>query len=777
MSAQLVIWTALPNGRSAKAGKPLQLSVLVSPRLITTSGSDGTLADFPDFQNWPAKVANIKFSVEFQGLPAITVSPVSAAPPSALWTALFKTSTRVHSYVFDDLTSRHIRSFPLKLVKAFLKQQYQIVATQSPADLPTLRFLGLYPGAAGVANFRAMAIDGNQARLAALLDPILAANKAVPAQALLGFGTQAVPMEFVEVRLFHQFLLKSPHVPGPLPTPQLDFHQAVSGLNKYPGLMRMLGLVFDLEIPLPSPLPASSKVRVTPLGLQLQAGSQNSPPWTQYVFIAAANVFQPAPGPGSLISNGMLALNLQDYEVVALDVDGAAVKAMDFAVSQERAGAHQSSDSPQQAGVPSLRSAGFSVALTDRAVRLVETLQRATDNNTLIQANPANTAAVFFAEDLVRGFRIDVLDSHTGQWHSLCRRDGTYTFLDTNTTVTISDEGVVSLGVTETTDQSSPSPDLRLHETLFQWPGWSLVAPRPGAAAGTALPPPPPPPPADLRLSTTFTPQNGSLPRLRFGWQYQLRIRAADLAGNSLPFSQPTPNLYSLPPQPIVYQRFEPVAAPMVVLRKALSPTDTPGESFERLVIRSNYNRAFAGPSERHLAPPKVSELMAETHGMFDTATGVDPNATNLVNKDGSFAPGAVHPEAQLLLPYLPDPISRGAALSGTNPGPALLTAWSGAGRPDGVVDRAGFAAGAARLAALPPADQGIRTAGRGRPEQPGPDDPVQPAGLCGRSAGIGLAARRFHGVIPLAGKAAPRSARSRSRNTPEQRAAMDPPR
>ena len=52
MSIRNIMWTALPNGFNA-AGDKLKLSVLVSPRLVT-NGPAGTLAEFPDFLDWPA---------------------------------------------------------------------------------------------------------------------------------------------------------------------------------------------------------------------------------------------------------------------------------------------------------------------------------------------------------------------------------------------------------------------------------------------------------------------------------------------------------------------------------------------------------------------------------------------------------------------------------------------------------------------------------------------------------------------------------------------------
>jgi len=120
-------------------------------------------------------------------------------------------------------------------------------------------------------------------------------------------------------------------------------------------------------------------------------------------------------------------------------------------------------------------------------------------------------------------------------------------------------------------------------------------------------------------LQTSFTAQKGSLPRLRFGALYQFRARAVDLAGNSFAPDAVLDEIYNLPQQPTPYLRYEPIAAPAIVLRQLLDPILTPGESGNRIVIRSNFNSHIAALSERHIAPPKTTIEMAETHGMLDT--------------------------------------------------------------------------------------------------------------------------------------------------------------
>ena len=65
---------------------------------------------------------------------------------------------------------------------------------------------------------------------------------------------------------------------------------------------------------------------------------------------------------------------------------------------------------------------------------------------------------------------------------------------------------------------------------------------------------------------------------------------------------------------PRPYLRWEPVPAPALVAKAAF----TTGEQPAALVVRAG----DAATSERHIAPPKATQMEAETAGLFDTAIG-----------------------------------------------------------------------------------------------------------------------------------------------------------
>jgi hypothetical protein len=695
MSIRNIMWTALPNGFNA-TGDHLKLSILMSPRLVTDNGVDGTLAQFPDFLDWPSVVSHLHFRVEFQGGPSVTVAPIVEVGfpslDSAAWKALFDTHTPVKSYAFENKYGLGVRSFPTKRVFAYLKQQYQAIAVISPAAKPNFFQLGLDPAAGGGANFGSLVLNIQlQEALDRQINSILKESGAVPSD------TGSPLMDFYQVRLMHSSLSKVVLNPDktrkPLPPqqpPDVDFHRAIAAMGQYQKVMRALGIAIDVEVPVAG-VPPASNVRVTP-SLEGQPAMR---PWTAYRLDAPARQFFAATAAGGDVSTGMLLLSGTDqYEVVEVDLDGAAEKALDFAFNVSRIAFQETKstiDTPQQYGLPSLRSAGFSCARTGRASRLVSTFHGAQQNNNAITANPTNPNVVLHADEVTRGYRVDVWSSLTGTWHSLCQREGTYKFLNGPLNRNFSDEGFVTVSTTQSADGSTT--DLRLPESMFHWKGWSLAARRPGRTIGSDSTPADPANPATtaFRLETNFTVTPGSLPRLRFGALYQFRLRAVDLAANSLPFNALLDDVFNLPPQPVPYLRYEPVAPPVMVLRQPLGLDTTPGESVERIVIRSNYNTHIAAISERHMVSPQGIAEMVERHGMLDTPAGPPDKALYnlLAARDGTFNTDPAHPdkpvphpEPEVKLPYLPDPFAPGAAfrsLPGTVAGSVWKTAFSGA--------------------------------------------------------------------------------------------------
>ena len=524
-------------------------------------------------------------------------------------------------------------------------------------------------------------------------------------------GVTPAQLLFLEYQVAKQ-LLRAPLQRVPPKAEPLDFHQIVSHLGEYPAVMRRLGLVLDFLVNADtSKLPPSSNIWVRPI-VDANAARQYISPRSRYQFDVGAGTFRLISMKSSddtLVRDGCLRLGLSTFDVVPGDVEGSAEKIEKFA--QLVLNAAPTLDQQNDGGLPALRSGGLAVAQTDRdlwlnaVVTILNKLQCSLEDERQDKNFPPDrrgTSLQLGLEHCVRGLRVDVRElfeaGPPGPWRSLCFRKGQYLVGPNHVAIPNmpEDEGWVSIGSMKPTIPT-PSPTLLIYESLFRWNGWSLSATRPGKTSdkeslNQAASSP------RINMQVHFDPVPGTLPKLRFGRHYQFRARVVDLAGNSL-----TVNEFPDLPNDLVtnvhdgfYDRLEPVGSPIVLLKYPLLGPPTaacpqgqplaPGESVERLVIRTTNVEGggpAAGPgnqfSARHVAPPQVSQELAEAHGMFDDpSTGkFRPDAYGIMTgKDGTFSTSAgsvpgfgadgkplfehVHPEESVTVPYLPDPLAAG---------------------------------------------------------------------------------------------------------------------
>ena len=466
---------------------------------------------------------------------------------------------------------------------------------------------------------------------------------------------------------------------------QVDFHQMISALGNYPQLLRRLGLLVDLRLEaadLPDSAPAASaRIRVTPTLPAASPPPEGVPavarvdvvPDTAYVsqdvpgagpvFAAAHRTPDPLAPPGA-VPTGLMPLPESVFRLEQVDVDGAALKAVNTAATVYQPAsteAEQPLHQPDAVGLPALRTGGLLLVQTDRATALQGGFAKALDANAAVERGDSTT---LYAEDLVRGHRLDILDTTTGTWRSLHQRVESVTAERYAGNIPpVLGEGFVQLTLAGPLTPPGAAPDphaeVYVHETIVTWDGWSLSVPRVGASLSRdpRAPDPDVPesqparvandPETSMGLSVTAASAPGTLPRLRFGRGYRVRMRTVDLAGHGPTLEEadhwlalPAAATPALPAQTATaYLRFEPLPAPAVVPAVPFGE----GSSLLRLVIRSNGDdpRAWAdafnadhGPDSasphpeyegfdhRHLAPPKASFELAERHGKFDPVMG-----------------------------------------------------------------------------------------------------------------------------------------------------------
>ena len=592
-----VIFTALPNGVH-ESGDFLRLTVLVTPRLSTSGLRKLTRARFPAFANWPETLADMKFAALFDGAPVVSVEaeldPDSAAADPATWDLLFgRTSVRAGG--FTDLSTRRVLSVPVATVSQSVLDLYTKLAETFPTAFPPVTIGPLADladelGTLGVKDHHYPELDkrigeerGPNGKKGRYLD-----RSSIPA-------SRRQQLAFVETyRFYDRPGSRDPLGPNVAPPPPMvdkttyDFHAFVAFCGDYPKLLRPLGLAIDLLVKLDPAIPRAGRVRVdvgAPAAFERWMTAEAARPWTRYRITDRRFLAEPREKGGDLV-DGMLRLESQEnFLVNQIDVDGSALKTADFAGNVRQVRDHlagqERSMTQDASSVPALRSAGFTIARDARAKSLVRLLDKAADHDA---NHTSGVAAELSAEDVNRGYRLDVEDSRRpNRWLSLHRRTGTYKVEPEGGGAPVPlpinpDEAYVK----EASASSVPGKDdLYVHEALLGWEGWSLAAKRPGLAiTNMGAEEIPSDNKTSFLLTTEFQATLGTLPRLRYGRRYRFRVRAVDLAGNSVPDKDVVPSHVT---EAHTFRRFDPVPSPAVVPRLPF----TEGESLMRMVIRS----------------------------------------------------------------------------------------------------------------------------------------------------------------------------------------------
>lgn len=728
MKEQRIIWTLLPKGRDTDKA---YLSAFISPRLMSDEKAQGlgypVLSGFSDWENWAAIAKNLAFRLRFSNGSVIDATATSRSEINEqLWLDLFPSNSFVREFKFPTyLTLQPIVSYPVYEVYDDIKAIYSGVGGKSLNKKPVfsspdpkennkeyqefLKPLEKLTTDKGTEDLNRkfsskmnsqLNVKGTQA--SSLNKQFRSFDKTKTSE--YGFTSETEKNFFLLNRYYNRAKsikdiskggnISYKPVPKRLPEPKIDFHEVIAGLSDFPKLMRMLGIVIDLEIPISSVPSSATWVQIESVWGRRPANPINRDTFCKTAISLSGNDFQAATNPelGSKtdVQNGMLKLNDENlFKIVGLDVDGAGLKIIqlartllpfsnipnkpemyatndDFALNQANINGIvkgppskyylQDLGEEKEQPLPALRSNGITLTKQERA-RYVEAMidRMALANKTAIENNQP---PLFYAEDLLRGYRVDVKDTSDGSWKSLCERVGKYNI--GNNSFELIDEGYLkSASMSREVADSNTNisdQDTYLHEAVFTWFGWSLVADKPGKtitqntydSSGNPLKTPreevrhtdESKPETEFGIITKFKPKPGSLPKLRFGNTYRFRIRTVDLAGNSLASTTQNDSNASAP---IVYNRFEPVSSPVIMPRKAF----TEGESLEVMVIRSNhdksafdyYNQAYIKDitnkkyyesyfheNDRHVVPPKSAQNMAEHHKAFDSAMGLNKN-------------------------------------------------------------------------------------------------------------------------------------------------------
>ncbi|MCU1574739.1 MAG: hypothetical protein JWO93_2821 [Micrococcaceae bacterium] len=589
---QTVQWILLPGGLTADG--QLAASVFIAPRL--RPDGQATLADFPDFADWPQTLAGLDLRIVRPDGETEAPLTVAMSAESAYWTSIFTSDTAVRPFRFDDLADRPLISYPVAEVLAHLRNRWATLAFQARDDLPItsrnaapigpppdgpgdqrrfnlvdhfselrqVLFRGLYEGVSDSTEFSGRlrgVLDGASAEARVLR----AAHHSTMQPLIRPFGAGGTPTDaFASLAGFHA----RPSAEQPREFPgsrdqvrdQLaqahDFHHLLSVLGDHPALMGALGLVLDLTIR-PDFVPVTAEADPpVPLRLQVQRASafparRNDPgadvwnvdatpaTWCRLTNVGGQSVFSAVERSGRAdFVHGFLHLDPARYAAVGVDVDGLALKALNLATTLQRQNDREQRpvEEPSREGVPTARTGGIALVHSNSAEDLHEGFYAARAADDSLEADPESPSDLA-AEDLVRGYRLDI--QAEGTWRSLHRRRVAYSALRyPDRPLEVEDEGQVELSLTSEADRpdapADPDRPLYSHEVLTTWDGWSLAGPRPGQ--GIPQEPPTADAAADLtsmQLDITADVAPGTLPRLRFGSGYRARVRTVDLAGRA----------------------------------------------------------------------------------------------------------------------------------------------------------------------------------------------------------------------------------------------------
>ena len=494
----------------------------------------------------------------------------------------------------------------------------------------------------------------------AAVEAQIAATKTLPPAASFGDMADALAardpsFDFACVQRFYDRPEIAP--PGPPPEPELDFHQAIGALGDYPEIMRRLGLIVRLRIPRPATDPVS--VRVVP-SWDGQTRATDVAPRTRCEL--DGDGFTAAERGGAELDGGMLDLAGADDRLAVdtpkFDSDPGGLRRGRAQGRARRGDARAPVPAPDRAAArhrhpgragdagAALRRAGDRAA-RPRPLRPPAPPRGSGARRRAARAGPGRPGAP--PERALRGGPRARLPGRR-----LRRRRGLAFALLAGRQLPPRRRRDATPRARADHRRGLRQVDLRdlgrggRQAALRARGARALDGLEPDrAAAGAharASGAPQPPPPGDyerpalpssdarteFRLETTFEPKPGTLPRLRFGTSYRVRVACVDLAGELLApaaAAEPRPRTRSstAASSPCRRRRRSPCAPSGPASRSSgswlRSDYDRDNATYDQQAMGAGTqdSRAHRG---RHLFPPKAAQQMAELHGKLDLAFG-----------------------------------------------------------------------------------------------------------------------------------------------------------
>jgi len=528
-----------------------------------------------------------------------------------------------------------------------------------------------------------------------------------------------------------------------------EFHRKISILADYPHLLRAMGWILDFSILLEKTENADPVTTLSsPQRLIRLSGLNSIPnhgdsseweafvneidfktPWTYYRFDHAANVFEfsyaeELQAEYYAITNRYIhqaksdAYTISAYQYNKLDTFRDICSRLDSMKADLSARDHAALKDYFSPDISKNQSEGIVIKVESHKNR---TPSEAAHNNqpgeiTIGQSEGLRVNAIgeaidnlvsnindyiLFGHNLDNGYVIEVKDTESKEFKSLCKRVADYK-VDISKSIAknqfdslvkgFSDEGWISEVAV-----AGKSGRLYVREEICRWNNWSLVCPQLGKYVQDEKVKDGFWEYNDLEL-TNIKPQPRSLVPLRFGKSYVFRIRMIDICGNgtdtyfdgSTPFRSHPEDSSNYHIGPVTYKRMEPVGRMEFFfcekaykrMRQRQSKQDIfvtndhyRGEREDVLAIRSEGGdkvdnliawfkshvhdtraRQFTDDSsERSFCPARVSAHYAEIHGALDNALNSRIVYEKAAYHHSSGSPEYFRPGEKL--PFITDPV------------------------------------------------------------------------------------------------------------------------
>ena len=421
--------------------------------------------------------------------------------------------------------------------------------------------------------------------------------------------------------------------------------RTVAGMYAYPSLAAFFGLIVDVAIE-SSDLPDNPQYMRAELYAENAAAPFNSKVWTAVakdsgrLKVRARNPASPA----AQTSSGLLHLAENDrFTIVSLDVNAAIEGGLSAARNDYQAKLDGASNAELSSAQPAQRSVGLAIVDRWRKEGAADELDSSTPTGRLPPDNPR----ILFLEDLIVGYRIDVMtDRWSGThhpWLSLMDREVEFpklnealqkAGLDVKCLSRQPEWGVDRLGglvrsIHRDVQSNDGEDQAVVFETLATWRNWSLAVPSMGGHSQLGT--------GEIQLERTIAPRPGSLPVLRFGSSVKFGARCTLINGSSVSLDDAAVHYgrgnapyvlfdgNGIPPArmhtgyPVL--RHEPLATPRIFLPWAPKPK---GEDIDQpsleIVVRSDGKGRLKTPfASRIVLPGETSFDTAELHGVLDS--------------------------------------------------------------------------------------------------------------------------------------------------------------